>query len=95
MITKMMITNTPIMTPMIPRFITGPPFVLLEVPASSSRKHDGAQPKHLRGLTRLSRFPTQKRLTGVNTAEQDGASDKRQQHHAPWMASNPYATQHE
>jgi len=46
MITKMMITNTPIMTPMIPRFITGPPFVLLEVPASSSRKHDGAQPTH-------------------------------------------------
>jgi hypothetical protein len=46
MITKMMITNTPIMTPIIPRFITGPPFVLLEVPACSSRKHEGAQPTH-------------------------------------------------
>ncbi len=38
-ITKMMMTSTPMMTPIIPRFMAGPPLVLLGVPAHRGRKH--------------------------------------------------------
>ncbi len=38
-ITKMMMTSTPMMTPIIPRFMAGPPLVLLGVPAYRGHKH--------------------------------------------------------
>ena len=38
-ITKTMMTSTPMMVPIIPRFMAGPPLVLLEVPASRGDKH--------------------------------------------------------
>jgi len=42
-ITKMMMTSTPMMTPIIPRFMAEPPLVVLDVPA-----HRGYKPsEHL------------------------------------------------
>ena len=42
-ITKMMMTRIPMMVPIIPRFMAGPPLVLLEVPACCRRKPVGSR----------------------------------------------------